>query len=48
MNRPGTGDGNWTWRLRADDLEPAQTGRLLELSRLFGRLPYPLPGSGQG
>lgn len=42
MNRPGTGDGNWTWRLQEGDLDPASAERLRELSRLYGRLPYPL------
>jgi 4-alpha-glucanotransferase len=41
MNRPGTAEGNWVWRYRADMASEAIAARLLELSRLYGRLPYP-------
>ena len=41
MNRPGTAEGNWIWRCRAEDLEEADAERLRDLSRLFGRVPYP-------
>lgn len=41
MNRPGTAEGNWSWRLRPDELESAIAARLRELARLYGRLPYP-------
>ena len=37
MNRPGTSDGNWTWRFAADDLKPEISARLLELTELYGR-----------
>jgi 4-alpha-glucanotransferase len=43
MNRPGTPDGNWTWRLPAAGLDLAIAHRLKDLSRLYGRHPYP-PG----
>ena len=46
MNRPGTAEGNWTWRLAADGLEPANAARLLDLSRLYGRRPYPQDAEG--
>ena len=41
MNRPGITDGNWVWRYTPDQLDPDTAGRLLELTRLYGRLPYP-------
>jgi len=40
MNRPGTTDGNWTWRLAEEGLTPALAARLRELSDLYGRLPF--------
>jgi 4-alpha-glucanotransferase len=40
MNRPGTAEGNWSWRVRADALQAADATRLLDLSRLYGRRPY--------
>lgn len=40
MNRPGTAEGNWLWRYREDQLDPAAAERLLRLSRLYGRRPY--------
>lgn len=42
MNRPGTAEGNWVWRYRQEDLAPTAAGRLRELSRLYGRRPYPV------
>ena len=36
-NTPGTVKGNWIWRMRPDQLKPAQGKRLLEMTRLFGR-----------
>ena len=44
MNRPGTAEGNWVWRYREADLDPACAGRLLDLSRAYGRGPYPADG----
>ena len=43
MNRPGTADGNWTWRMRDEDLHPDSAERLRDLSRLFGRSPHGSP-----
>jgi 4-alpha-glucanotransferase len=40
MNRPGTTEGNWTWRLAEDALTPDLAARLRDLSDLYGRLPY--------
>lgn len=41
MNRPGTAEGNWTWRYREELLTPDKAERLHALSRLYGRLPHP-------
>lgn len=37
MNRPGTGKGNWTWRLMEDHLTPLLSRRLLNMTTLYGR-----------
>jgi len=37
MNRPGTGEGNWTWRLPDGRLTPALAGRLGKMTTLYGR-----------
>ncbi len=37
MNRPGTADGNWRWRLRDQQLGPALADRLGGLSALYER-----------
>ncbi|MDR0867544.1 MAG: 4-alpha-glucanotransferase [Planctomycetota bacterium] len=37
MNRPGLGEGNWTWRLTADQLANAEVNYLRELTELFDR-----------
>lgn len=37
MNLPGKPDGNWSWRVRADQLTPDLAGRLWEMSTLYGR-----------
>lgn len=42
MNRPGSSAGNWLWRYTADQIAPDTAGRLLALTRLYGRLPYPM------
>ena len=42
MNRPGTAGGNWLWRYRDEMLDEAAAERLRRLSRLYGRLPYPV------
>ena len=41
MNRPGRPEGNWLWRFTEDQIEPGTPERLRELTRLYGRLPYP-------
>ncbi|HYW06382.1 MAG TPA: 4-alpha-glucanotransferase [Longimicrobium sp.] len=38
MNTPGTGKGNWGWRLRPGELTPELAARLLELTRSTERL----------
>ena len=43
MNRPGTAEGNWLWRYRAEQLDPSAAERLLHLSRLYGRQPSTPP-----
>lgn len=37
MNTPGVADGNWRWRLDADQLDDAVAQRLLELTQISGR-----------
>jgi len=37
MNRPGTGTGNWTWRLLDDYLTPSLARRLMKMTTLYGR-----------
>lgn len=39
MNVPGQPGANWTWRYREHALTTELGGRLLELSRIYGRLP---------
>ena len=39
MNFPGHPTGNWTWRIREEDLRPEHAGRLRELTALYGRVP---------
>ena len=39
MNRPGTMEGNWSWRMDADALTPALTGRLGVMTGAAGRAP---------
>jgi 4-alpha-glucanotransferase len=38
MNRPGTTDGNWTWRLLDRQLTPELSLKLREVTEVFGRL----------
>jgi 4-alpha-glucanotransferase len=38
MNTPGTRQGNWQWRLIADQLTPAVAGELSEITELYGRV----------
>jgi 4-alpha-glucanotransferase len=42
MNRPGVSQGNWAWRYTRDQLDPGAAERLLDLTRLYGRLPHPV------
>ena len=37
MNRPGTTEGNWQWRIKDDALDRLLEEDLLEMSRLYGR-----------
>jgi 4-alpha-glucanotransferase len=37
MNTPGTLGGNWTWRLRADDLREADQCRLKLFTEIYDR-----------
>jgi 4-alpha-glucanotransferase len=39
MNRPGTTDGNWSWRADGAALTGELAHRLLELTRTYGRAP---------
>ena len=39
MNYPGKPEGNWEWRFTADMLTNDITGRLRELTELYGRVP---------
>jgi len=39
MNRPGTGEGNWQWRLAAGALTPEAAGRLALMTGAYGRGP---------
>jgi 4-alpha-glucanotransferase len=47
MNRPGTGDGNWAWRLDGDALTPALAQRLAALTRAADRAPAVVQGEGR-
>jgi 4-alpha-glucanotransferase len=38
MNRPGTADGNWGWRLAPGALDASLAERLRELTAIYGRL----------
>ena len=38
MNFPGTlSDSNWTWRAKDDIMTPALAGRILAMTKLYGR-----------
>ncbi len=37
MNLPGTSKGNWSWRLSRGALTPEISGRLRELTEMYGR-----------
>lgn len=38
MNTPGVGNSNWSWRYTPDQLNEEVAGRLLELTRMTGRI----------
>jgi 4-alpha-glucanotransferase len=38
MNKPGTTKGNWIWRMESNPMKPAFTAKLLDLTRLYGRI----------
>jgi 4-alpha-glucanotransferase len=38
MNFPSRAEGNWAWRVKAEELSPHLAGRLREMSVLYGRL----------
>lgn len=40
MNMPGTAEGNWSWRYKAEDLKPELRDRLNYLTYVYGRAPY--------
>jgi 4-alpha-glucanotransferase len=37
MNRPGTAEGNWEWRLLPGQLRPPLIGKLKDMTKLYGR-----------
>ena len=37
LNRPGEPEGNWTWRVRAEQFDPSRADCLAELTQLYGR-----------
>jgi 4-alpha-glucanotransferase len=37
INTPGAAEGNWAWRVRADQLDPARADCLADLTTLYGR-----------
>lgn len=39
MNKPGAGEGNWTWRLRLGAFSPGIQSRLKEFAVIYGRAP---------
>ena len=38
MNLPAKRDGNWKWRLLADQLTPSLAEKLLEMTEIYGRV----------
>jgi 4-alpha-glucanotransferase len=38
MNFPSRAEGNWVWRVEAEELSPQLAGRMREVSILYGRL----------
>jgi 4-alpha-glucanotransferase len=41
MNRPGVGEGNWTWRFEWAQVGPEPAQRLRQLTQRYGRLGLP-------
>lgn len=39
LNTPGNGQGNWTWRMKANDLNDDLSAQLREMAEIYGRLP---------
>ncbi|MGK7922287.1 MAG: 4-alpha-glucanotransferase [Trichodesmium sp.] len=39
MNRPGVGEGNWSWRYKSEMLTSEVSDRLREMTRTYGRTP---------
>ena len=37
INTPGAPEGNWAWRVRGEQLDPARAECLAELTTLYGR-----------
>jgi 4-alpha-glucanotransferase len=37
MNRPGTAEGNWTWRFQWDQLGTGERARLADITAVYGR-----------
>jgi 4-alpha-glucanotransferase len=37
FNTPGAAEGNWAWRVRAEQLDPSRAERLAEMTTLYGR-----------
>ncbi len=46
LNTPSRADGNWTWRVRPEQLEDPARERLAELTRLYRRRADQQPGAG--
>lgn len=44
MNRPGTTEGNWEWRLVPEQITPSLTACLAEMTKLYGRVSPVLAG----
>jgi 4-alpha-glucanotransferase len=45
MNSPGTGTGNWEWRMRSGAFSRRVRARLAALTRIYGRWPLPARAS---
>ena len=37
MNKPGTGEGNWNWRFKKDDILKLAVDKLAHLTYIYGR-----------